>query len=456
MDYDNNKQRNATYNIYRKAFSAMLQVLARSTFSCAFAKIARNRQLFKHPNYSQVNQNFKPMKIYIIRIFSLICSMILWFNGMGQAYYPIVDTNNIWNSLQIGFGSMGVVCGCTTISNKVAGDTIINNMNYYKVLEANDSLQSTWTLKGFIREDLVHHQVYYRNLSEEEGLLYDFDIAVNDTLIICNTYGAFPDSSTLKCELIDTVNINGTDRPRYVLGNFSLDTNYSVYDTWIQGIGSLHGILSSGHGLPDGTKELLCCTQNDTLLFINPEFNTCYKDIFYPLISSDHFDTAFVNTYYEFQVQSFGTTANDSIVWYAYNLPPGLAIDQTNGLIYGSCSVAGNYDCLILVANCTYLTSSMRCIFPVTSLTHSAIAPRTDMANLFPNPTPGKINLVLVPNRSGYIYQIYSQLGLLIEEKRFYQSPIRLDYSELPRGVYIIAIRDYDSNNSMFKRLILN
>ena len=49
------------------------------------------------------------------------------------------------------------------------------------------------------------------------------------------------------------------------------------HDTWIEGTGSLFGVLLSGMCLLVGdSPQLLCFSENDTLKYFNPGFSTCY------------------------------------------------------------------------------------------------------------------------------------------------------------------------------------
>ena len=81
----------------------------------------------------------------------------------------------------------------------------------------------------------------------------------------------------LKVEKIDSVNISGKERKRFYFAWVRGAVVADSIDIWIEGIGSMHtlfnpfllGIVNSQD------DEFLCFTQNDTLKYVRPEFNTC-------------------------------------------------------------------------------------------------------------------------------------------------------------------------------------
>ncbi|MBA7546059.1 hypothetical protein ES705_38442 [subsurface metagenome] len=74
---------------------------------------------------------------------------------------------------------------------------------------------------------------------------------------------------------INTILINGKYRKQYFLHRqIELDVFNEI---WIEGIGSLYGVLNSGlAGAIGGKRELLCFYENDTLKYQNPNYEICF------------------------------------------------------------------------------------------------------------------------------------------------------------------------------------
>jgi hypothetical protein len=52
---------------------------------------------------------------------------------------------------------------------------------------------------------------------------------------------------------------------------------YPIYEIWIEGIGSNRGILESGTAnYIGGWRWLLCFYQNEELVYMNPNYNSCF------------------------------------------------------------------------------------------------------------------------------------------------------------------------------------
>ena len=67
---------------------------------------------------------------------------------------------------------------------KFEGDTIINDLEYKKVLQADDSIHSDWYINGFIREEVANQKVYlYDKYRDENMLLYDFSLETGDSIL---------------------------------------------------------------------------------------------------------------------------------------------------------------------------------------------------------------------------------------------------------------------------------
>jgi len=153
---------------------------------------------------------------------------------------------------------------------KLEGDTIINEITYKKLWESwNDSAMVDMYLKGFLRED--SGIIYYRdNYLTEDKILYNFNLEQGDTATV---YSEFCGERTVVIAYVDSIYYFGIPRKELIL-----DSWYEEY--WIEGIGSTYGLLYSGiyECIFDVYKTLICCHENDTLIFMKQYEAECYLD----------------------------------------------------------------------------------------------------------------------------------------------------------------------------------
>jgi len=194
----------------------------------------------------------------------------------------IVDTTKMWRNRIIGFE-----CNSNPYSErytetiKFEGDTTINFKQYKKIFRAVDEFYSQWEFYAFIRED-NNEKVFIRaDTSQQEYLLYDFNPNINDTLMVYSIFDytyfnaefGFV-SNIMKVDSIDTVFIAGKNRKR-----ISISCDNCMEEYWVEGIGNLeNGILHNQMGYFNSiTQNLLCVYNSDTLLYENPDINSCYE-----------------------------------------------------------------------------------------------------------------------------------------------------------------------------------
>jgi hypothetical protein len=154
---------------------------------------------------------------------------------------------------------------------KFAGDSTIHDTIYKKTFRSDDSLHTIWISYGFMRED-SSKKVYARNIPKVnnyalgEELIYDFNLKKGDTINML--FGFYIP--------VDSVG--------YIsLENKICKTIYISYVKWIEGIGSNEGIL---HGLNDllytgQDNSLVCYSENDTVLYNDPNYNSCFVNHIY-------------------------------------------------------------------------------------------------------------------------------------------------------------------------------
>jgi len=183
----------------------------------------------------------------------------------GQVSEMLVDTNKVWSNLFQNAPGGPPPYHWTTTFIRFSNDTLIGPNHYKKIWGTTDSLQLNYSAMGFIREDLSH-KVFFRNVNDSiDRLLYDFEAVVGDTVIV-------PGPTSLIVDSVESIFIHDRNVKRMVLS-----ANGCSGEQWIEGIGSLNGVLNPGTECIVGTRnDLLCFYKNDTLNYSNPNFGACY------------------------------------------------------------------------------------------------------------------------------------------------------------------------------------
>ncbi len=189
-------------------------------------------------------------------IYTLLLGIFLCSSAWAQTsvYHPFPDSNAVWNVFAQGCCANN--CATPPFPNPVmqdfvmsyflAGDTLINNMTYQKLLKSGSAHEhcyfgtgvNNWNFfnndyTGGIRQDTSLRRVYFiYDNNSTECLLYDFNLVVGDT---AGGNCIFPNDCGVITS-IDSVFIGGSYRNRF---NFAGLMPYSL----IEGIGSTSGLL---------------------------------------------------------------------------------------------------------------------------------------------------------------------------------------------------------------------
>lgn len=201
-----------------------------------------------------------------MRIKIILILLLTNFALFGQDSKFFVDTNKLW-SVYWDYSAEGQPDDNYTYIIKFVPDTNINGHVFNNVLRSNDSLQ-TWFNYGFIRET-ADKKIYYitDNQDTVEKLIFNENANLGDTLILFDNQ--WP-CSTYVVDSIDSVFTGSEYLKRFNPQN--------IWMTWIEGIGSdagfdKYGVFNCAAG---GIRELLCCSENDTLLYSSPYHSFCY------------------------------------------------------------------------------------------------------------------------------------------------------------------------------------
>ena len=185
----------------------------------------------------------------------------------------IVDSTKMWSSMQENCLQFGT--SYTTNYHKFHGDTIINDTLYKKVWVSENENHDNWYFFGsFIREE--NKRVYYREMFQSEGLIYDFNLTIGDSVLLNNSRAI--DNLWLTLAEIDSVQNTDGFVERWRLEN----TTYLDSDYWIIGIGSQAGVLNSGtpvFGGLCGASTLLCEKENNQIIYQEPLYETCFYEL---------------------------------------------------------------------------------------------------------------------------------------------------------------------------------
>ena len=206
-------------------------------------------------------------------IFSLSILTIISFYISGQS---IVVTTNLWSNVL----SLEPSGQLFTEKIKFTTDTTINLVTYKVVERALDKNQLNWNSYGFIRED-ANKRVYYKlNASGPEKLLYDLDLALNDSILAfgVNTFNftAFLDSTMYHVTAVDSILIGNNYRKQLHLSGY-LGGSLVEATQWIDSMGGMSGILHNWNlKVGEDGYGLLCFEENGVLKYQNPYYTDCY------------------------------------------------------------------------------------------------------------------------------------------------------------------------------------
>jgi len=375
--------------------------------------------------------------------------------GLSQAQngFQITDTTKQWNTVFGGFVVFAVYEISETRINKIGNQVEMNGQEYFSVLESDDSSQ-TWYGYGYLREDTINQQVFYYTPNDGECLLYDFELEEGDTVTINNPYMNVWDC-TMVCDSIDFITVNGGMKKRLFMKSVAKDYYYS--DVWIQGIGSTRGLLCSGMTPPGGHNELLCCYQNGELLYENDSYHSCYVDESYPDIATESYDTAYINTYYEFQMEYANNPYDDPVTWDPINLPEGLEINENTGLISGVPVNPGPQTCIITIVNdlLGFRTDFINKDLFVVNTTNTPESLKKKKITIYPNPADERIYIEMQNHQEAFYVSFYDPSGRMLQQTEIVQSPAKIDCSKFSSGIYFVKVMNSDNRVVANRRIVV-
>ncbi len=138
-----------------------------------------------------------------------------------NVYHPFPDKaywlGEFWESSCSGF--------CYCVSTMIQGDTTIGIYNYKK------------TYGGAIRQDIPMKKVIYYDYTDHlEYILYDFNLALGDSIHHNQWYGTRASQATLIVTTIDSISLGGSYRKAFTLTSTNGEPPYRI----AEGIGNLN------------------------------------------------------------------------------------------------------------------------------------------------------------------------------------------------------------------------
>ena len=196
---------------------------------------------------------------------ALFCFVLLLLPFSAAFSQVFVKENRLWSNLEYG-NQQPEKQAYHSYWIKFEGDTIINDTIYKNVWRSDDSLHTNWHAYGFIREDsskkVFTRQVPGLNYTSSELLLYNFDLIPGDILYTNS-------GITIRIDSLSTIAFSGKQL-KVIYTNIGLE--------WIEDIGSLSGVFNGQSNilLFQQYKSLLCFSENDTLIYHNENYSTCF------------------------------------------------------------------------------------------------------------------------------------------------------------------------------------
>ncbi|MDP2723244.1 MAG: T9SS type A sorting domain-containing protein [Bacteroidales bacterium] len=203
---------------------------------------------------------------------AILITFGIWtLTSFSQDYYPLIEDNKTWNVLNVNLVTIEPPFDTTYLTESfwTNGDTLVNSFVYKKVYSTTEENPVNWDLWCLMREDSNKKVWIRRPPSEIDNLMYDFTVEAGDSILV-----GFFEPVYIFVDSISIVTINQQERKKYW---FSCKARPYYKETWIEGIGSDKGICWSGSAsVVGGWFRLLCMSENQELIYANPNYESCY------------------------------------------------------------------------------------------------------------------------------------------------------------------------------------
>lgn len=188
-------------------------------------------------------------------------------NVAGQCNEMLVDTTKKWSALTSGQFPWHFYY---SYAHRFANEITIGDKTFREVLYSEDPQYAFWTPVGLVYEDNESRVFAYDFVSDTIRLLYDFGVRQHDTIKFHFFQGYHYMGNyfiTAHVDSVDSVFFADKYRKRIQM-TYIYDKKYFGSETWIEGIGSLLGVMNTGKGDWVGTAdELLCYWEKGVLKY---------------------------------------------------------------------------------------------------------------------------------------------------------------------------------------------
>ncbi len=208
---------------------------------------------------------FKKYKVQVVNTWLLI--VVLFMLSRVLAAQSLLQENRQWHVYTPGI----CLCGFYTEILYIEGDTLIHNKPYKTLWRSDDSLNVVFPYR-YLREEAGKVFMYNAN-TQITTKLYDFTKTIGDTVHITN---AICEDSTFSMTItaMDSVAYNGIFHQRWYLQSDS----QGFTDEWIEGIGSVYGLVYPAYQFCSKSEwTLWCLFQDQQLQYKAPSTTVCYS-----------------------------------------------------------------------------------------------------------------------------------------------------------------------------------
>ncbi len=203
---------------------------------------------------------------------SLLLLMFTILTNVNGQYAPMLKTGNQWNVLRDYVNPTHF----TEIMN-ADSDTLVDGRMCKKVVSTRDtSTLAVFEKRYLLFEDSIARKIFSLDNQNNIKLYFDFGVQLDDTIALYSPY--YNSTDTFIVTAVSSVIINSSSRIKITLDYYSYDFHMQNVDTWIEGIGSLKGLIY-GNMTPEivGSQySLLCMSNSSQTLYQNTNFTQCY------------------------------------------------------------------------------------------------------------------------------------------------------------------------------------
>ncbi|MBL0339713.1 MAG: T9SS type A sorting domain-containing protein [Bacteroidetes bacterium] len=205
------------------------------------------------------------------KLYLIVLSLFIYSGSSAQTYYPLLDSvSNVWY-FTVNVVPVRVLQPATTnclygnftfgVTNTLVttGDTIINLVNYKKLIQEEYNQPISDCTFGYLREDTATQKVFFLdNQFAAEELLYDFSMNTGDSINLdfFSNFGYFT-SGYFHLDSIGSVNLPAGTRRIFYLNNHAAPTQFPL--EWIESVGHPgHTIYTKSANFWGGLFSWIC------------------------------------------------------------------------------------------------------------------------------------------------------------------------------------------------------